>query len=351
MTLDASLGVELDRFAVQDVRLRVADGETVALVGPNGSGKTTLLRLLAGLLALDEGRIELDGRVVDDPAEATWVPAEQRGVGFVFQDLLLFPHLSALENVAFGLRAHGMSARDARARATSWLERLELGQHRRSRPRQLSGGQAQRVALARALAIEPKLLLLDEPLTALDVGSRAEVRRDLARHLASFEGAALIVTHDPLEAMTLADRLVVLEEGRITQEGAPEEVRERPRTEYVANVAGVNLYRGTSGTAGLVLDSGGVLVSAQPLDGPALAVVHPRAVALHRHRPEGTPRNVWQGVVRHIDPEGDRARVHLDGSVPVTAEVTTAALDELAVAEGITLWASVKATEVSLYPA
>jgi molybdate transport system ATP-binding protein len=244
-----------------------------------------------------------------------------------------------------------VSPRDARTRAQSWLDRLGLGGFAKARPRELSGGQAQRVALARALVAEPRLLLLDEPLTALDVSTRPEMRRDLASHLATYTGVALIVTHDPLEAMALADRLVVLEGGRVTQEGTPSDIREQPRTPYVAEVAGVNLYRGTASTDGLALGSGGVLVSAQHLDGPALAVVHPRAVALHLRQPEGTPRNVWQGVVRHVDHEGDRARVHLDGPVPVTAEVTLTALDELGVVEGANLWASVKATEVSLYPA
>jgi molybdate transport system ATP-binding protein len=351
VTLDAVLDVELDDFALCDVSLRAADGETVAVVGPNGAGKTTALRALAGLLALDRGRITLDDEVLDDPAENQWVPPEARRVGYVFQDLLLFPHLSVLENVAFGLRARGRRARDARTIAQSWLEQLGLSGVAKSRPTALSGGEAQRVALARALVMEPRLLLLDEPLTALDVSTRPEVRRNLARHLSTFPGVALIVTHDPLEAMALADRLVVVEDGQVTQVGSPAEIRERPRTPYVADVAGVNLYRGTGSADGLVLADGGVLVSAEHLEGPALAVVHPRAVALHHRQPEGTPRNVWQGVVRHVDHEGDRARVHLDGPVPVTAEVTAAALGELGVTEGVSLWASVKATEVALYPA
>ena len=351
MSLDAQLGLDLGRFALHDVALRVADGETVALVGPNGAGKTTALRAIAGLASIDEGRIQLDDSVLDDPATGTWIPADRRSVGVVFQDLLLFPHLSAVENVAFGLRARGARKREAGRIATEWLERLGLSAVVSARPRSLSGGQAQRVALARALAVEPRLLLLDEPLTALDVSTRPEVRRDLARHLDAFTGGALIVTHDPFEAMALADRIVVLEDGRVTQEGTPTEVRERPRTRYVADVAGVNLYRGTAGADGLVLDRGGRLVSAQRLDGPAFAVIHPRAVALHRREPEGTPRNVWRGVVRHVDPEGERARVHVDAPVPVTAEVTAAALADLDLAEGATVWASVKATEVTLYPA
>ncbi|MEX0666155.1 MAG: ABC transporter ATP-binding protein [Acidimicrobiia bacterium] len=351
MTLTATLGVDLDRFTLHDIALRIADRETVALLGPNGAGKTTILRTLMGLVPVTRGQVRLDDVVLDDPTDDRWVPPDRRRIGTVFQDLLLFPHLSALENVAFGVRSRGVRPRDARRRAAEWLEQLGIVDLASARPRTLSGGQAQRVALARALATEPRLLLLDEPLTALDVSTRPEIRRELARHLETFDGGALVVTHDPVEAMALADRIVVLEDGRVTQEGTPTEVREQPRTRYVADVAGLNLYRGTAGTDGLVLESGAHLVSAQRLTGPAFAVVHPRSVALHERRPEGTPRNVWQGVVRHLDPEGDRARVHVDAPVPMTAEVTSAALAELRLAEGSAVWVSVKATEVTLYPA
>ncbi len=351
MTIRALLDVDVGSFALDGVEIDVDAGETVALLGPNGAGKSTALRAIAGLTPLTAGRVEIGAEVVDEPAHRTFKPPEQRSVGVVFQDLLLFPHLSVVENVAFGLRAHGVPAREARGASGDWLERLGVGEHAGARPRQLSGGQAQRVALARALAVEPKVLLLDEPLTALDATTRPEIRRLLARHLDSFAGATLIVTHDPFEAMALADRLIVLEEGRVTQAGTPAQIRERPRTRYAADIAGVNLYRGTATSDGLVLDSGTVIVSATRLDGPALAVVHPRAVALHRARPEGTPRNVWQGRVEHIDPEGERARVHVSAPVPITAEVTAASVGELELAEGSEVWVSVKATEVALSPA
>ena len=185
------------------------------------------------------------------------MPTEQRPVGFVFQDYLLFPHLSALENVAFGLRARGLARAEARRRAAAWLERVGLAAHAAARPRALSGGQAQRVALARALVGEPRLLLLDEPLAALDAATRTEVRRDLRRHLASFDGTRLLVTHDPLDAIALADRLVVLEGGRVTQTGSPAEVSGRPRSRYVAELVGVNLYRGRADGASVQLAGGG----------------------------------------------------------------------------------------------
>src|SRR5438067_10242085 len=242
MSLQAQLQARVGSFDL-DVDLTIAPGEVVALLGPNGAGKTSVLRALAGLLAIDAGRIALDGIVLEEPANAIRVPVEQRPIGVVFQDYLLFPHLTVLENVAFGLRARGVGARDARVTAGSWLDRLGVAEYAQARPRTLSGGQAQRVALARALAIDPRLLLLDEPLAALDASSRGAVRRDLKRHLASFAGIRIVITHDPLEAVALADRLVILERGRVVQTGSPAEVTQHPRSRYVADLVGVNLFR------------------------------------------------------------------------------------------------------------
>jgi molybdate transport system ATP-binding protein len=334
-----------------DVAIDAAPGEIVAVLGPNGAGKTTLLRALAGLVPLDRGRVELDGVVLTDVARRIHLPPERRPIGVVFQDYLLFPHLSALENVAFGLRARGIGTQEARERARSWLDRLGLGGNAEARPRALSGGQAQRVALARALAVDPRLLLLDEPLAALDVSARGDVRRDLKRHLASFTGMRIVITHDPLEAVALADRLVILERGRVVQTGSPTEVTQRPRSRYVADLVGVNLLRGTA-TAGQVVVSGGAtLQSADGVDGEVFAVIHPRAVALHRARPEGSPRNVWRGRASALDFQGDRVRVGIRGEMPIIAEVTPAAVTELELAEGGEVWVSVKATEITVYPA
>jgi len=350
MSLEAEVGLTLGRLQLE-VELAVGTGELVVLLGPNGAGKTTLLRALAGLLALDRGRVVLDGAVLEDSAAGAWVPTERRPIGFVFQDYLLFPHLSALENVAFGLRARGLGRAEARRRAGAWLDRVGLAGHAGARPRALSGGQAQRVALARAMVSEPRLLLLDEPLAALDAATRAEVRRDLRRHLASFGGTRLLVTHDPLEAMALADRLVVLEHGRVTQSGRPAEVSQRPRSGYVAELVGVNLYRGRADGAAVELAGGGRLIAAGDHRGEVFAAVHPRAVALHRRVPEGTPRNVLAGTADTVDVVGDRVRVRVTGQVPIVAEVTPAAVGELHLADGGPVWASVKATEVTVYPA
>jgi molybdate transport system ATP-binding protein len=348
--LEAGLGLTLGQLHLE-VELAVGAGELVVLLGPNGAGKTTLLRALAGLVALDRGRVVLDGEVLEDSGTGRHVPTERRPVGFVFQDHLLFPHLSALENVAFGLRARGVGRVEARRRAAAWLERVGLAGHAGSRPRALSGGQAQRVALARAMVTDPRLLLLDEPLAALDAASRSGVRRDLRRHLATFDGSRLLVTHDPLEAMALADRLVVLEAGRVTQTGTADEVRRRPRSRYVAELVGVNLFRGRAVGDAISLEGGGTLIAAGDHHGEVFAAVHPHAVAVHRRVPEGTPRNVLAGTADPIEVVGDRVRVRVAGPVPIVAEVTPGAAAELSLADGGPVWASVKATEVAVYPA
>jgi molybdate transport system ATP-binding protein len=334
-----------------DVSMQAAPGEIVALLGPNGAGKSTFLRAVAGLVPLNRGRIELDEIALEDVARGIHLPPERRPIGVVFQDYLLFPHLTALENVAFGPRARGLAAREARGRAGSWLDRLGVGELADARPRALSGGQAQRVALARALATDPRLLLLDEPLAALDASARGAVRRDLKRHLASFSGIRIVITHDPLEAVALGDRLVILEGGRIVQTGSPAEVTQRPRSRYVADLVGVNLLRGTAAAGQVALSGGASLQSADGIEGEVFAVIHPRAVALHRARPEGSPRNVWRGRASALDFQGDRVRVGVDGEMPIVAEVTPAAVRELDLAEGGDVWVSVKATEITVYPA
>jgi molybdate transport system ATP-binding protein len=352
MSLDASIRVELEGFTL-DVELQVAAGETLAVVGPNGAGKTTLLRALAGLRPLTAGRIELGGVVLDDPAAGTFLPPERRQVGVVFQDNLLFPHLSARDNIGFGLRARGAGRREARQAARAWLDRVGLAGRDHARPGELSGGQAQRVALARALATGPDLLLLDEPLAALDVTTRNEIRRDLRHHLATFAGVGLLVTHDPVDAAVLADRVVVLDAGSVAQAGTPAEITARPRTRWVAELTGTNLFTGSAAVDGTVaLDGGGTLVLADHVEaGPVFAVVHPRAVSLHGTEPHGSPRNTWPGRVRSVEPVGDRLRVRIDAVPPLVAEVTEGAVADLGLVEGAAVWVAVKATEIDAYPA
>jgi molybdate transport system ATP-binding protein len=350
MSLDARIAVVLDRLDL-DVDLTVAAGEVVAIVGPSGAGKTTILRAIAGLVPLTAGRVALDGTVFDDTAAGIYIRPERRGLGVVFQDALLFPHLSAVDNVAAGLCFTGTSRLVARARAREWLERLGIAELAAAMPAALSGGQAQRVALARALATAPRLLLLDEPLSSLDVAARAEVRRELRRHLASFAGIRLLVTHDPIEALALADRLVVLEDGRVVQAGSSLAVTERPRSRYVADFVGVNWLRGRTHGDEILLADGGALTVPEAVPGEVFVVIHPRAVALHRRQPEGSPRNVWHGTIVAADDEGTRIRVRLALPFPLVAEVTRAAAAALEVERGGDVWATVKATEIATYPA
>ena len=350
MSLDAALRLTVGTLDLW-LDLRVDAGSTVAVLGPNGAGKTTLLRALAGLVPIENGRVVLDDRVLDDTAAAVHVAPEDRPVAVVFQDYLLFPHLDALDNVAFGLRCRGASRRDARHRAQEWLARVGLGDRGGAMPHALSGGQAQRVALARALAVEPRLLLLDEPLSALDYQTRAELRHSLRRTLDAFPGVRLLVTHDPLEAMALAARLVVLEKGRVVQAGTPAEITERPRSAYVADLVGVNLFRGRARGDRIALEGDAELTVPDAGSGDVFAVIHPRAVALHRRAPEGTPRNVWTAPIVALDTDGPRIRIRCGGAIPIVAEVTRPAMEELHLDRGGDVWVSVKATEIVVYPA
>ncbi|WP_067812963.1 ABC transporter ATP-binding protein [Nocardia inohanensis] len=349
MTLHAELRVERGDFRL-DIDVTAEPGEVVALLGPNGAGKSTALRALAGLLPLTGGRITVADRVWDAPP-AVFVPAERRQAGVVFQDYLLFQHLSALENVAFGLRARGMRRAPARARAATWLERVGLADHMNRTPRALSGGQAQRVALARALATEPQLLLLDEPLAALDASTRLQVRADLAHHLSDYPGHTILVTHDPLDAMVLADRLVILEQGTVVQQGAPAEIARRPRSEYVANLVGLNLFRGAAEGTTVTIDTGGTLTAAGASTGPVFLAFPPTAVSLHPEQPSGSPRNTWPVTVTGLEQHANTTRVRLDGAPPVLADITPAAVADLRLHPGMRLWAAVKATEIHSYPA
>lgn len=341
-------------------------GTTVAVVGPNGAGKTTLLRALLGLTPRAGAELTLGD------TDVTALPPHRRGVAWVPQDGALFPHLSALSNTSYGLRAQGISRAEARREAGRWLQRLGVGHLGHRKPAQLSGGQAQRVALARALAARPRLLLLDEPLAALDQTTRGQVRHTLRRHLAGFGGVCLIVTHDPVEAVSLAGRVLVLEEGRAVQDAPPAEVTRHPRSPWVARMLGRNALPGTGTGAAdgsLTLADGGTLVVAEPVEegAPVLAVIAPEAVAVHRERPGGSPRNVWPGTVREITSVGSRLRVLISPGPPardgkpdpsgiptpvrgpgLVAEITTQAAAELGLEDGAEVFTSVKATEITV---
>jgi len=337
------------------LQLDVAPGELVAVLGPNGSGKSTLLRSVAGLMPISEGRITLAGTVLDDASAATFRPAAQRGIGLVFQDGRLFAHLRVLDNVAYAPRAQGRSRRDAHEIARHWLKRVGIEDLADRKSRELSGGQAQRVAVARAFAAAPALLMLDEPFAALDVQTRSAMQGELSRHLHEFSGPALLVTHDPLEALVLADRIVVLEAGTIAQQGTPAQITTAPLTAYVAGLVGVNLYSGTRGgdPRRMELDGGGGFTLAEPApDTASLLALRPSAVTVHRHRPEeSSARNVWPGLIESLQIVGDRVRLVVAGPPRTLVDVTTSAVAELGLSPGIDVWLSAKATDLNVYAA
>ena len=331
-----------------NISLSIPPGRTVALLGPNGAGKSTAVAALAGLLPVDRGLITLAGVTLDEPDRGLFVPPEARRVGVVFQDYLLFPHMTVIENVAFGLRSRGVTREDSMARAGDWLERMDMAGHARRKPGDLSGGQAQRVTLARALATEPDLLLLDEPLSALDVTTRVQLRRVLAEHLEVFPGPRLFITHDPTEAFLIADEIHIIEEGRVTQFGTGEDIRLRPRSSYAADLAGSNLIRGSARNG--VVDTGTHLlhIADHDITGAVLATVRPAAISVHLREPEGSPRNAWSTVVDLVEHLGERVRLRTGAPLGLAVEVTADAASALSLVAGTQVWVSIKATEITV---
>lgn len=352
MSLDAVLRVP---GRAVDLALRVDQGRTLALLGANGAGKSTALAAVAGLLHPDTGEIRLGGRILFSAnGSGTWVPPHARGVALLAQEARLFPHLSVTDNVAFGPRSAGMPRRDARARAAHWLAEVEASDLADRRPSALSGGQAQRVAIARALATEPELLLLDEPLSALDVEAAPAIRQLLRRVLR--DRTTVVVTHDILDAVLLADDVAVLESGRVVEQGPTTRVLSRPTSAFAARIAGLNLVRGTSdhaGTGTAVRTAEGLRVEGladealTPGD-PAVAVFSPGAVGVYREAPHGSPRNALRATVTDLEPHGHQVRVH---TAHVSADITPAAVAELDLAIGTEVVLTVKASEVAVYAA
>ncbi len=356
--LDARVVVRRGSFTL-DVTVTAAPGEVLAVLGPNGAGKSTLLGVLAGLLRPDDGHVRIGDRLVT--GEGVHVPPHRRGVGLLAQQAMLFPHLTALHNVAFGPRAHGMPRREAEQRARELLAAVDAAALAERRPAQLSGGQQQRVALARALAPEPGLLLLDEPLAALDVDATPAMRSLLRRVVRAAGQTALLVTHSALDALVLADRVLVLTEGRVVETGSTREVLTRPRSAFTARIAGLNLVAGV-GCAEGVRTADGVVVSGLAVDvvvgAPAVAVFPPSAVAVFLEEPHGSPRNVLPVRLAAIEPRGDVVRLRAatrDGGPAwaegLAADVTPAAVADLAAEPGAELWFAVKAAEVAIHAA
>jgi molybdate transport system ATP-binding protein len=352
VALSADLGLRRGDFTLE-LGLEIGAGEVVALLGPNGAGKSTALRALAGLLPLTSGQITIADHVVADPALGIHRGPHERAIGVVFQDYLLFPHLTVLDNVAFGPQVHKCRRPDARRRAAVWLDRVGISDLAKAKPAAISGGQAQRVALARALATEPRLLLLDEPLSALDAKTHLLVRTEVRRHLADFPGATLLVTHDPVDAAVLADRLIVIEHGRVVQQGRPQDVARRPRTDYVARLVGLNLMAGQGQGHRVQLPRGGLVELAESASGLVYVAFRPAAVSLFVQRPDGSPRNLWAGRIAALEPHGEGVRVEI-GEVPdrgssILAEITPAAVADLDLRPGSEVWAAVKASDIDVY--
>ncbi len=332
-----------------DLSLEVARGEVLGVLGPNGSGKSTLLQAIAGLQPLVSGSVRVGDHTWQD--DEVLVPPERRRAAVVFQDYRLFPHLDVRDNVAFAARSRGVRRAASRVLAQEWLERLGLAHLVARRPSQLSGGQAQRVTLARALASGPEVLLLDEPMAALDAGARIDVRSFLREHLAAFAGPVVLVTHDPLEAMVLADRLLVVEDGHLVQQGTPAEVARRPASSYVARLVGLNLWPGSLEGSAVALDGGGVMaVATDVTSGPVLVSLRPSAITVHTERPEHTStRNVWAGTIASMEVLADRVRLQVDAAPSALVDVTPAAVAELGLDTDVEVWLSAKATETEVY--
>lgn len=355
--LNAEFSKKIGNFQLE-VSLAAEAGSTLVLVGESGAGKTTILNILAGLLCPDRGRISLGNIALFDKGHGVATSAHERPIGYVFQDYVLFPHLSVFENVAFGLRAQGI--RDAQVRRTTgeMLEQLGIEKLSARKPHGLSGGQQQRVALARALVLKPKLLLLDEPLSALDLQTRREVRTELRRILSNLPCITLFVTHNPFEAMVFGNQLAVVEKGRIAQLGGRDELLRRPRTRYVAELMGVNLFQGRvascapDGLAEVQTRNGTVHAINDGIHDETFIAVDPREITLHTSRPTGTAQNVFEGKILELVPEpplGERVRVVLDTHPPLVAEITAHSVHVLGLGEGMRIYASFKATAARSY--
>ena len=377
--LTAVLDTRLKTFHL-DVKFLAEKGKTTVLLGESGAGKSTVLRLLAGLLYPERGRIVLEDKSYFDSDRRISIPPQERPFGYVFQDYTLFPHLTTFENVAFGLRAQHLSRKLVRQRVGEALEQVHLSGFDQRKPAQLSGGQQQRVAIARALALHPQLLLLDEPLSALDVQTRREVRQELRGLLSSAGITTIMVTHQYLEALLFGYQILVLEHGHVIQQGSHRDLLQYPRSSYVAELVGMNFFRGrvivceAGGMCTIQLqqnDRPGIEVSAaleeqsQKLPQPgdeAFVLVDPRSITLYQTLPDSSARNVFQGSIVQMldlsspfsknDEYSGRVRVSMsvDDSVPLlTAEVTGASASRMELHEGKLIYATFKATEARAY--
>ena len=338
--------------------LELASGDVLAVLGPNGAGKSTLLSLIAGLLPPDVGRIVLGDTVLTDTTAGIFVPPHARGVALLAQQALLFPHMTVEANVAYGPRRRGRSRSGGRTVARQWLDAVDAGHLADRRPAELSGGQAQRVAIARALAADPRLLLLDEPMAALDVAGAPAVRALLRDLLHTDQRTAVIVTHDLLDALAIANTVIVVDAGRVVESGPVRTVLAAPRSDFAARIAGLNLISGITGEPGTIRTSWGATIfgTGGPVAGnSAVAVFSPAAVSVHLARPHASPRNTLPITIAELQVHGATVRVcgaaQPDGGPALFADITAAAVADLALAPGRRVYFAIKAMEVRIHAA
>ena len=339
-----------------EIGFEVKPAETLVIIGPSGCGKTTTLNLISGLLDPDEGRMALGDRVLFDIASRVSVPTERRSIGYVFQDFALFPHMTVKENVAYGLRARRRPKAEIPKKVDEVLGLVGITHLRERRPGALSGGERQRVALARAIACDVEILLLDEPLGSLDAQTRNQVRGELQRMLRVIGRIAIMVTHDYIDALTFGDKICVMDRGRVLQMGPREQLLHHPKSRFVADLTGVNFFEGTISSGaedGLaevwVGDSCLHAASGRRDMGGVLVAFFPSDVTIGRERPMGSARNVFQSQIKEIIHMGDKVRLSLNGALPMCAEISAGALNELSVRDGDTVYASLKATAIRTY--
>jgi molybdate transport system ATP-binding protein len=345
-SLNAQFAAERDGFKFS-IDVRGDKGDIIAIVGPNGSGKSSALHAIAGLVPISEGTISLNGRSLDDGKRR--VPVDRRNCALVFQDHRLFPHMSVIDNVAYAPRTRMKKAK-ARKVAQQWIDRLGLDELTKRNPQDLSGGQHQRIAIARALASDPDLLMLDEPLSALDVDATRVMRQFLKETLSSYDGVTLLVTHDPTDALALADKILVIESGKVSQSGSPTQIKEHPATRYVAEFVGINRLEGQAQGNHVLIHSGAEVTTAEQHEGPVALIIHPSAVALHASQPSGSPRNTFPGTITHMEEQAQRIRLTIDGPLPIVAELTPGAVAALELKVSKPVWIAIKATEISVRP-
>ncbi len=338
-----------------EIAFEVKPAETLVIIGPSGCGKTTTLNIIAGLVEPDEGRVRLGEQLLCDTASRASLPTEKRHVGYVFQDFALFPHMTVYENVAYGLRSRKRSKAEIPSKVNEALILLGIGHLRDRRPGNLSGGERQRVALARAIACDAEILLLDEPLGSLDAQTRNHVRGELRRMLQVVGRIAIMVTHDYVDALTFGDQICVLDRGRVLQTGARNQLLHHPKSQFVANLTGVNFFEGMIKESGPELteiwigDSCLHAACDEKEAGPTMVAFFPSDVTISKQPPASSARNVFQSQIKEIIHMGDKVRISLNGSMPMCAEITAEALEQLGAVEGDTVYASLKATAVKTY--